>query len=70
MAAQNALDIATHIAASAALDSPDYATSIDRLADLAVLPRSFASRFRSVAGFRNILVHGYLEVDPARVHDC
>jgi hypothetical protein len=28
----------------------------------------FASRFRAVAGFRDVLVHGYLEVDLARVH--
>lgn len=69
LAAQNALDVATHIAAAAARDSPDYATSIDRLGELAILPRDFARRFRGVAGFRNVLVHGYLELDPARVHE-
>ena len=31
-------------------------------------PREFASQFRSVAGFRNILVHGYLEVDLELLH--
>lgn len=60
---QNALDIATHLAAAAGLDSPDYATAIDRLAELSVLPAEFASRLRPIAGFRNILVHGYLQVD-------
>lgn len=60
---QNVLDIATHLAAAAGLDAPDYATAIDRLADLSVLPAGFASRLRPIAGFRNVLVHGYLQVD-------
>jgi uncharacterized protein YutE (UPF0331/DUF86 family) len=64
---QNALDIATHLAAASGLDSPDYATAIDRLAELSVLPAEFASRLRPIAGFRNVLVHGYLQVDLAIV---
>lgn len=64
---QNALDIATHVAAASGLDSPDYATAIDRLAELAVLPAEFAARLRPIAGFRNVLVHGYLKVDLAIV---
>lgn len=60
---QNALDIATHIAAGSGLDAPDYASAVDRLAELSVLPADFALRLRRIAGFRNVLVHGYLEVD-------
>ena len=60
---QNALDVATHLASSAGLDAPDYATAIDRLVETGVLPADFASRFRNVAGFRNVLVHGYLDID-------
>jgi uncharacterized protein YutE (UPF0331/DUF86 family) len=67
--AQNALDIATHIAASAGRDAPDYAAAIDALEALGVLPKDFAKSFRAVAGFRNVLVHGYLDVDLARVHE-
>lgn len=63
LCAQNALDVATHLVAAAGREAPDYATSIDRLAEAEVLPREFAARFRGVAGFRNVLVHGYLEVD-------
>jgi len=66
---QNCLDVATHIAATSGRDVPDYASAIDRLADLGVLSADFARRFRSVAGFRNVLVHGYLEVDRRVVHD-
>lgn len=66
--AQNALDIATHLAASAGRDAPDYATAIDVLGELGVVPGEFARRFRAVAGFRNILVHAYLTVELPRVH--
>jgi len=65
---QNVLDIATHLAASAGRDVPDYATAIDQLVDLGVLPGEFAVRFRPVAGFRNVIVHGYLDVDLEIVH--
>jgi len=65
---QNVLDVATHLAASAGRDVPDYATAIDQLADLGVLPGEFVKRFRAVAGFRNVIVHGYLDVDLEIVH--
>lgn len=68
LCAQNVLDIATHIAAGTGHDVPDYAVAIDRLADAGVLPAPFAKRFRALAGFRNVLVHGYLDVDVRIVH--
>lgn len=68
LCSQNVLDIATHLAASAGRDVPDYATAIDHLAETGILPASFADRFRGVAGFRNVIVHGYLEVDLEVVH--
>ena len=70
LCAQNALDVATHLVAAAGREAPDYATSIDRLAEADVLPRDFAARFRGVAGFRNVLVHGYLEVDLVLVQQA
>ena len=68
LCAQNVLDIATHIAASAGRDVPDYASSIDQLAALGVLPAEFAQRLRPLAGFRNVIVHGYLDIDLEIVH--
>lgn len=65
--AQNVLDVATHLAAAAGRDAPDYATAIDRLAELGILDPAFAGSLRSLAGFRNVLVHGYLSVDLAIV---
>jgi len=69
LCAQNVLDVATHLAAGAGRDAPDYASAVDALADLGILPVDFARRFRGIAGFRNVLVHGYLGVDPRRVHE-
>jgi uncharacterized protein YutE (UPF0331/DUF86 family) len=68
LCAQNVLDIATHLAASAGRDAPDYASAIDTLGELGVLPTEFTLRFRGIAGFRNVLVHGYLVVDLPRMH--
>jgi uncharacterized protein YutE (UPF0331/DUF86 family) len=68
LCAQNALDVATHLAASAGRDVPDYATAIDALADLHVIPADFAVRFRGIAGFRNVIVHAYLDVDLDVLH--
>lgn len=39
----------------------------DRLAELGAIPAEFATRLRPIAGFRNVLVHGYLQVDLAVV---
>jgi uncharacterized protein YutE (UPF0331/DUF86 family) len=65
---QCVLDIATHLCASAGRDAPDYASAIDELGRLGILPIELASRLRPLAGFRNALVHGYLRIDPAVLH--
>jgi ribonuclease HepT-like protein len=53
---------------ASAADAPDYASAIDVLGEIGVLPAGFARRFRGIAGFRNVLVHGYVAVDAARLH--
>ena len=63
LCAQNALDIASHIGSTAGFDPDTYGSSIDCLIRANVLPPAFGERFRQVAGFRNVLVHGYLDVD-------
>ncbi len=68
LCAQNCLDVATHVAASAGHDVPDYATAIDTLGRMGVLTAEFTRGFRGIAGFRNIVVHGYLAVDPDLLH--
>ena len=68
LCAQNVLDVATHLAASSGFDVPDYASALDRLQELHILPSEFVQRFRGIAGFRNVLVHGYLDVDLRVLH--
>lgn len=63
LAAQNALDIASHISSAVGQDPATYRAAIDGLVEAGVLAADFGERFRSVAGFRNILVHGYIDVD-------
>lgn len=68
LAVQNALDIATHLVASAGHDVSDYTTAIDALGKLGMVDTPLAQRLRPMAGFRNALMHGYLGVDVDRVH--
>lgn len=66
---QAVIDIATHIVA--ALGGPigeDYRSYIVALGPLGVLPEEFARRIAGMAGFRNVLVHEYIDVDLTEVH--
>ena len=67
LCAQNALDIASHLSSAAGLDPANYGSSIDCLVEATVLPPAFGKRFRGIAGFRNVLVHGYLDIDVDRI---
>jgi len=48
-------------------EADGYAEIIDILGEEGVLPKRFAARIRGMAGLRNILVHDYLDVDPAEL---
>ena len=63
VSAQAALDVATHLGSALGYDPGTYGSSIDCLVEANILPPSFGERFRRIAGFRNVLVHGYLDVD-------
>jgi len=65
---QCVLDIATHLVTSAGRDAPDYASAIDELGRLGILPSELATQLRPLAGFRDALVHGYLAIDAGRLH--
>jgi uncharacterized protein YutE (UPF0331/DUF86 family) len=69
MACQIVIDISSHILMA------DFSRQADRYRDVilglgseGVLPTDFAQRISGVAGFRNILIHEYLTVDPQRVY--
>jgi len=63
LCAQNAIDVAVHLASRLGREPGDYTAAFDHLAEAGVLGADFARRFRGVAGFRNVLVHGYLDLD-------
>lgn len=68
IAIQNVLDIGNHLLAAAGVnDVEDYGGIIDNLGARGILPEEFARRIRPMAGFRNLLVHGYARVDADRV---
>ena len=70
LAAQAVMDIATHIiTADYNARIQDYREAIESLGKQGVLPRELAERLAPIAGFRNILVHEYLAVDPVRLYD-
>jgi uncharacterized protein YutE (UPF0331/DUF86 family) len=70
LAAQAVVDIAVHII-TADYNSrvQDYRQAVESLGKEGVLPSAFAERLAPIAGFRNILVHEYLVVDPMKLYD-
>jgi uncharacterized protein YutE (UPF0331/DUF86 family) len=70
VAIQAALDVASHIVSDERLGEPR--TNRDLFALLArrgLLPAELADRLGRMAGFRNVLVHGYQDVDVAVLQD-
>ena len=64
VAAQSVIDIANRIISLDALKKPrDYYEAILILGQAGILPSDFAQKLAPIAGFRNILVHDYLEID-------
>ena len=69
LAIQAVLDISHHIVADRNLSLPaDSKSLFDVLARQKVLSRRLATKLTSMAGFRNVLVHEYLEIDRRRVY--
>ncbi len=70
IAIQAALDVASHVVSDLRLGEPR--TNRELFALLVrggVLPESLAQRLGAMAGFRNVLVHGYGDLDLAVVED-
>ena len=69
LATQSIIDIANRIISLEALEKPrDYYEAILILGRAGVLPSDFAQHLAPIAGFRNILVHDYLEIDWDEVY--
>ncbi len=70
LAMQAALDVASHIVSDESLGEPQTNRHLfDLLARAGWLDDDLATQLSRMAGFRNILVHGYDDVDLAVVED-
>lgn len=70
IALQAVLDVASHIVSDERLGEPaTQRQMIALLQQAGWLEASLAAKLADAAGFRNVLVHGYTAVDPARVRD-
>ncbi len=69
VSAQSVIDIANRIISIENLEKPlDYYDAIMRLGEAGILPLKFAKKLAPIAGFRNILVHDYLDINWDEVY--
>jgi uncharacterized protein YutE (UPF0331/DUF86 family) len=69
VAAQAVIDIANRIISIEGLEKPrDYFEAILRLGESDILPLDFAEQLAPLAGFRNILVHDYMDINWDEVY--
>lgn len=70
LAVQAALDVGSHIVSDARLGEPETSRDVFRLlARAGVVPTELGRRLEQMAGFRNVVVHLYQEVDLGIVRD-
>lgn len=70
VAAQACIDIANRIVSIEQLEKPrDSYEAILRLGEAEILPQDFAQHLAPLAGFRNILVHEYLDINWDEVYE-
>jgi len=70
IAIQAALDVASHIVSDERLGEPETNRELfDLLVRAGRLPPALAPTLRNMAGFRNVVVHGYRDVDLGGVED-
>lgn len=68
-AVQVVIDLAVSSCVRLGLGSPPtYAAAFRMLADARLIPGELAQRLGRAAGFRNLVVHAYAELDLRRVH--
>lgn len=64
LAVECVLDLGNHFIAEKAMPTPETnQDTFTRLEEAGEIPPALAARLRSWAGFRNILVHEYLDID-------
>lgn len=69
VAIQSSIDLAQHLIAENKLIRPDtYRQAFEILKEAGLLEGGLAERLEDLAGFRNVLVHVYANLDLKRVH--
>ena len=69
VSAQSVIDIANRIISIENLEKPlDYHDAIMRLGEAGIIPLKSAKKLAPIAGFRNILVHDYLDINWDEVY--
>lgn len=64
------LDIGNHLISRLNLEKPEtYQEILEILGNNEILPEEFAHKIAKMAGFRNILIHNYLDIDRTIVYD-
>lgn len=70
LAIECCLDLGNHLIADRGLRrAQDYKEVFLILGEVKILPKAFAKRIALMGGFRNILVHDYLRIDPRKVYE-
>lgn len=70
LACEITLDIARLVVSDQRLPIPEDSKGfVTALGKASIIPVDFARDFAKIAGFRNILVHMYLEIDPDQIAD-
>jgi uncharacterized protein YutE (UPF0331/DUF86 family) len=70
IAIQAAIDVGLHIVSDQRLGEPRTNREVfDRLEHASVVPSDLAATLRRMVGFRNVLVHGYDDVDLTVVRE-
>lgn len=66
-AIQNVLDLGSHLLADRGKAVSEYSEIFAVLAEEGAIPTELAERVRGLAGFRNVIIHDYVDVDLDRV---
>lgn len=70
LACECLLDVAQHVISDMGFRQPnDYKDSMEVLRQQGILSDDLAERLKGWMGFRNVLVHLYLEIDHGRTYD-
>jgi uncharacterized protein YutE (UPF0331/DUF86 family) len=66
-AIQNVLDLGSHLLADRGKVVAEYSEIFSTLAQEGVIPADLGERVRGLGGFRNVIIHDYVELDLDRV---